>query len=69
MAGGQMTDWPIVWASAATVLIFLILLIVVWSKKRDEVLEGAKDKRAWRDLRIWATLLIGVQLIIYYLFS
>ena len=34
-----------------------------------KVLEGAEDNHAWRDLRIWATVLIMVQLLIYYLFS
>jgi len=64
-----MTDWPLWWASAATVLIFLLLLGVIWSLKRDKILEGAVDQHSWRDLRIWATLLILIQLLIYYLFS
>ena len=64
-----MSNLPLWWASAATVLIFLVLLVLIWSLKREKVLEGAADNHAWRDLRVWATVLIMVQLFIYYLFS
>ena len=65
----NMTDLPTWWAYVATLVIFVVLLILTWSKTRDSVLSDASDKAAWRDLRIWATALIAVQLMIYVVFN
>ncbi len=67
-----MTTWladaPTVWANVLTVALSLALLAVVWSLPRDEVHGDAPEAR-WRDLRLWATALIALQLAIYALFS
>jgi len=67
-----LTEWvqtlPLAWANPITVVLFLILLGLCWLIPRDEVLADAPRER-WRDLRIWATVLIVVQLGLYRLFS
>jgi hypothetical protein len=53
--------------SAKIVITLLYLLLAFWVIKRSKsfILEGAPTKRNWRDLRIWALLLIGIQIVIY----
>ena len=41
-----------------------IALFVMWQKK-DFVYVGAPDQARWRDLRIWALLLLGIQTGLY----
>jgi len=60
---------PLAWSLPATFLAFAVLLIVVWSVPRASVMAGASDGARWRDLRIWATLLVIVQLATYLLLT
>ncbi len=59
---------PTSWANTITMLLFGLLLIILWSFPRQIVLRGAPDQARWRDIRIWATVLIFVQLGIYTVF-
>lgn len=57
------------WASkAGAMVIFGSVLAVVWSLPKDFVYFGAPDRGRWRDLRLWATILLAVQCGIYYVF-
>ena len=58
---------PVAWALPATFVAFALLLVVVWWVPRESVLEDAPSGARWRDLRLWATLLVVVQLGIYLL--
>lgn len=61
-------DWvqalPLDWALPLTVLLLLALLGVCWSLPRHQVLADAPAQR-WRDLRIWASVLILLQIGLY----
>ncbi|MDH7552890.1 MAG: hypothetical protein QHH74_04470 [Spirochaetota bacterium] len=59
---------PLWYAKVTAMLIFLGMLIVAWLLPYNFVVQGAPDKKRWRDLRLWATLLTIVQLFIYYIF-
>lgn len=59
---------PLWWAKAISALLFLAIIVLVWSMPKRFVLQGAPDSRGWRDLRIWATVLILVQCVLYALF-
>ncbi|MDP6096358.1 MAG: hypothetical protein QGG67_10300 [Gammaproteobacteria bacterium] len=61
--------FPLWWASAATVVIFLLLGLGCWLVKKEAFMSDAPDQASWRDLRWWASGLIVLQLFIYYLFS
>ena len=63
-----LTDLPTSWANTITMLLFGLLLIILWSFPRRFVLRGAPDQSRWRDIRIWATVLVFVQLGIYTVF-
>ena len=62
------TSLPTALANTVTMVLFLILLGILWSFPKAHILKGAPDTRWWRDLRIWGTVLIFVQLGIYALF-
>ena len=49
-------------------LLFGILLVILWSFPFSTITRDAPDKRRWRDYRIWATLLVFIQLGIYAIF-
>ena len=62
----QFTQW---WANVITVILFLLLAAGVWLIPKKRILADAPDKARWRDIRLWATALIAVQLMIYFVFS
>jgi hypothetical protein len=62
-------SWPVWWANALTLFLFLILVIGCWRIPESDVMADAPDRARWRDLRIWASVLVLVQLGIYRLFS
>lgn len=44
---------------------FLAVLIVALRQKRSFVYEGAPDQKTWRDLRIWAAVVMAIQAALY----
>ena len=59
---------PLVYAKIAAIIIFLVMVVVAWLLPYEFVIQGAPTTKRWRDLRIWATLLTAIQLVIYYIF-
>lgn len=64
-----MTELPVAWANYASIVGFLCLGIVVWMIPRHLIYRGAADNARWRDIRIWATVLIAIQLVLYVVFT
>ena len=60
---------PTEWANYLSMLGFVCLAVLVWAIPRYLVLAESPDTRRWRDLRLWASVLISVQLGLYLLFS
>lgn len=58
--------WP---AYAFSAVLLLALAVGSLLVSRDEVLRGAPDRAGWRDIRLWAVVLVMVQLGIYWVFS
>lgn len=54
-------------ANGIAAVLLLALLAWVWSHPFAAVVADAPPQR-WRDLRLWATALVGVQLGLYWLF-
>ena len=59
----------VVWANYLSMLGFVFLLVIVWLIPRRLIYAGAHDQARWRDIRIWATVLIGIQLTLYAVFN
>ena len=65
-----LSSLPVAWANSLTMALFAVLLVLMWVIfSRQQVFGDAPDQSWWRDLRIWGTLVIFVQLGIYSLFQ
>ncbi|MCP2604926.1 hypothetical protein NLC29_02090 [Candidatus Aminicenantes bacterium AH-873-B07] len=59
---------PLFWGKIVATLFFGGVIIWAWFRPKSYIFEGAPDKRIWRDLRIWATFLLIIQIILYLIF-
>lgn len=69
VVSGLLASAPVAWALPLSFLCFLLLLALVWTIPASVVRRGAPDEARWRDLRIWATALVLLQLGIYVAFA
>ncbi|MEE9167836.1 MAG: hypothetical protein V3U24_10320 [Candidatus Neomarinimicrobiota bacterium] len=64
-----MTDWlatiPLFWGKILAVSAFTGMIVWTWLRPRRFIFQGAPDDAVWRDLRIWATLCLVIQIVIY----
>jgi hypothetical protein len=59
---------PVVYATILIIGLYLLLLLWVLRRPKPDILREAPNKRGWRDLRIWAVLLIVFQVALYIIF-
>jgi hypothetical protein len=60
---------PVAWANYLSIFGFLILAALVWLIPKKVIFAEAPDHSRWRDMRLWASALIVMQLILYTLFD
>jgi len=64
-----MPEWlaglPLYWGKVIAVVGYIGMIIWAWFRPRSFIFHGAPDNRKWRDLRIWASVLLGIQILIY----
>ncbi len=60
---------PVAWANYISIVGFVLLALLVWKIPRHIIYSQAPDDARWRDIRIWATVLIAMQLVLYLLFT
>ncbi|MGB1342027.1 MAG: hypothetical protein ACPHAN_15730 [Pseudomonadales bacterium] len=65
----DLANLPLEWANYLSIFGFLCLFALVWFIPRHAVFEDAPDQSRWRDIRLWASLLIVLQLVIYAVFN
>lgn len=58
---------PMSVAMICAIGLYVLAAIWVWTLRKEYILIGAPDRRWWRDLRIWATLLLIPYVSIYLL--
>ena len=63
------SNLPLEWAYYLSIFGFLCLFVVIWLIPKKAVFEDAPDQSRWRDLRLWAAVLIAFQLVIYAVFN
>ncbi len=56
---------PMSVAQATVICLFLVTGVWIWTLKKDYIYLGAPDRAAWRDLRIWATLVLLPYIAVY----
>ncbi len=60
---------PMTVAVASAVGLYVIALVWVWFLRRDFIFRGAPDGHWWRDLRVWATVVVLPYIAIYLFFG
>jgi len=67
-----MGDWlaglPLWWGKVIAVVFFLAIAVWAWRRPRAYIFKGAPDDRGWRDLRVWASVAMVIQILIYMAF-
>lgn len=61
-----MHNIPIGLVTLFAMALFASIGIACWTLGREQVFMDAPDRNRWRDLRLWATLIIAIQLGLYY---
>lgn len=56
------------WGKVIATVFFVGMIVWTWLRPRSYIYAGAPDQERWRDLRIWATVLVGIQIILYLVF-
>jgi hypothetical protein len=64
-----MFEWlksiPLIWGTVIAAAGFAGMIAWAWLRPKAYIFKGAPDQKWWRDLRIWTTVLLGLQIIIY----
>jgi hypothetical protein len=67
-----MSEWlqgiPLGWGKVMAAVFFVGMIVWAWFRPRGYIFAAAPDQRKWRDLRIWATVLLGIQFVLYIVF-
>jgi hypothetical protein len=59
---------PIFWAKIIAVITFSGGIWWTWIRPKSFVLKDSPDKKNWRDLRIWITVIMIIQIVVYLYF-
>ncbi|MDD2890972.1 MAG: hypothetical protein PHE49_10105 [bacterium] len=54
-----------IWVKGIATAFFLLMIIWAILLPKEYIFKGAPDKKLWRDLRLWAVIVLVVQIIIY----
>jgi hypothetical protein len=63
--GDWLAELPLMWGKVIAVVAFIGIAIWAWARPKSFIYHGAPDSARWRDLRVWATVLMVVQIVIY----
>ena len=55
----------IFWARFAIVVLFLGILVFVWSLPNRYIFQGSTNRKWYRNLKLWATLQIAIYFYLY----
>ncbi len=56
---------PLYWGVIVTVILYVGIGLWAVFRPKEYIYEGAPNKARWRDLRIWAVVLVIIQIIIH----
>ena len=59
---------PLLYAKILVGGLYLLLLFWVLRRPKEYILREAPNRKSWRDLRIWAVVLILFQIVLYIIF-
>ena len=56
---------PLVWAKIIILALFAIIFILVWIIPNEYIYKGAPDRKWYRNLKLWATLIVILYVYLY----
>ncbi len=59
---------PVYWGKILAVLFFIAMAVFALKLPKKFIMQGSPDNERWRDLRLWAVVLMASQIIIYLIF-
>lgn len=67
-----MAEWlesiPLFWGKIIAIVFFLGMIIWAWFRPHSFIFHEAPNACFWRDLRIWASIFLGIQVFLYVVF-
>ena len=63
-----LSNIPLFWAKVVAVLTFSGGILWTWIRPADFIFKDAPTQKKWRDLRIWITMVMIIQIAIYLYF-
>lgn len=64
-----MLDWlndlPLYWAKVTGTAFFVLVIVWALRRPRNYIFRGAPDRKVWRDLRLWAAIVLVAQVVLY----
>ena len=65
----DMAEWlrelPLYWAKIISTVFFMAVTIWALMRPRAFIFSGAPNRKVWRDLRLWAVVILIVQIVLY----
>lgn len=61
-------DLPLGWAKFIVILAFVAPWIFAMTLKQTYLYQGASDTARWRNLKVWVTVIVVIQIAIYLYF-
>ena len=61
----RLQDLPLYWAKIIGTAFFLAVIVWALLRPRAYIFRGAPDGKAWRDLRLWALIVLLAQVAVY----
>lgn len=65
---GWLAGISLFWGKVFAVAFFVDMIVWTWFRPRKYIYEDSPDENRWRDLRIWATVVLGIQVVLYIVF-
>ncbi len=56
------------WATIISIATLVVTIFWAWFRSKEFILLGSPDEKSWRDLRLWAIILMMVMIVIYLIF-
>jgi hypothetical protein len=67
-----MGDWlsglPLWWGKVIAIVFFVGIAVWAWRRPRSYIYQDAPSDHRWRDLRMWASVLMAIQCLLYLAF-
>jgi len=64
-----MNQWlnglDLVWGKIIAVILYIVIMVWVWTLPKNYIMIGSPTNRTWRDLRIWASILMLIMILVY----